>query len=83
MKIYLDEKIKINGIEVGHTYEGCKYLIDHYTHMLANARPEQMGEKEKQHCKWLIQNLTIHKQLYENLKPKSDENQNNSVPQSI
>lgn len=67
MKIYLDEPITLFGIKVGHTEQGLKVLIDHYEEMLAraNIRTELMGEKERQHCKWLIDNLKQHLQLYE------------------
>jgi hypothetical protein len=65
MKIYLDEPITLYGIRVGHTYEGLKYLIDHYEHMLSIARPNQMDDKARAHCQWLIENLKQHLQLYE------------------
>lgn len=67
-KIYLDEKIKINGIEVGHTYEGLKYLIHHYEHLLTIATAQQMNDKARTDCAKLIENLKIHKELYETIK---------------
>lgn len=82
-KIYLDQKLKINGIEVGHTYEGVIYLIHHYEHLLTIATPQQMNDKARTDCAKLIENLKIHKELYETFKPKSNENESNSVPQSI
>jgi hypothetical protein len=65
MKVYLEDPVELYGIEVRHTYDGLIFLIDHYSHIRANARPEQMDMKARQHCTWLIENLTVHKALYE------------------
>lgn len=70
MKIYLDEKIKINGVDIGHTYEGLKYLIDHYEHILKISTPQQMDDQARQHCTKVIENLKIRKTLYESQNPK-------------
>jgi hypothetical protein len=65
-KIYLEEPITINDVEVRHTKEGLIYLIDHYESILNNSTPKQLGEKERQHIKeWLLPNLQYHVKLYE------------------
>lgn len=65
MKIYLDEPVTLYGIKVGHTYEGLKYLIKHYEHILKISTPAQLGDKERQHIAWLIDNYKQHIELYE------------------
>jgi hypothetical protein len=66
-KIYLEEPIRINDVEVRHTPQGLEYLINHYKHILANATPKQLGDKERQHIiEWLIPNLKYHLTLYKN-----------------
>lgn len=64
-KIYLNEYIKIKGIEVSYTHAGAIYLADHYEHMLANATSQQLQEKDRQHLALVIRNLQECIQLYE------------------
>lgn len=67
MKVYLDEPVVINDVEVRHTKEGLIYLIDHYEHILKISTPKQLDDKARQHIKeWLLPNLQYHLKLYEN-----------------
>lgn len=68
MKIYLENPIEINGIKIGHTLEGLKYLINHYTHTMNIATREQLNDTDRAHCAKMIENFKIHVQLYENQK---------------
>jgi len=69
LKIYLENPIELFGEKVGHTYEGLKHLIEHYTHTLAHATAQQIiSEPDRQHCEKLIEKLKLHAALYEKQK---------------
>lgn len=69
MKIYLEEPIELFGEKIGHTYEGLKHLIDHYTHTLAQAIAQnKISVPDRQHCENLIEKLKLHVALYEKQK---------------
>lgn len=63
--IYLTEPIFMQGIRVGLTPEGLKFMIDHYQHLLTIATPQQMDDKVRQHITTQIENYTIHLELYQ------------------
>jgi hypothetical protein len=66
MKTYLDTPIELFGIKVGHTYDGLKELITHYTHVLQIAVAQnKISETDRQHCEKMIKNFRVHIQLYE------------------
>lgn len=72
MKIYLDAPIELYGIRIGHTYNGLKYLIEHYTHTLALAVAQRkISEADKQHCEKMIDNFKLHVALYEKQKAEN------------
>lgn len=64
-KVYLESPIEIDGTRIGHTYEGLKYLIDHYTLTMNNATPQQLNIDNRQHCATMIENLRLRVALYE------------------
>lgn len=64
-KIYLDEPVELYGIRVGHTYQGLKYLVHHYTHVMQHATKAQLNDADRQHCQKMITNMQLHLQLYE------------------
>lgn len=65
-KVYLSEPIEINGIKVQHTRAGLVYMIDHYTTILAQPlTDQQLKDEHRQYIAKLIDNYTIHLQLYE------------------
>lgn len=68
MKIYLDEPIVIDLEKIGHTYEGLKYLIDHYTQVMNIATPQQLNDNDRQHCERMIEKMKLHVALYEKQK---------------
>ena len=45
MQVYLDNPIKIDGIEIRHTVYGLKNMLDLYENMLKTATREQLGDK--------------------------------------
>ena len=66
MKTYLDTPIELFGIKVGHTYNGLKQLVAHYTHTLPLAVAQnKISEPDRQHCEKMIENFKVHIQLYE------------------
>lgn len=68
MKIYLENQIELFGEKVGHTYEGLKYLIDHYTQVMNIATPQQLNDNDRQHCQRMIEKFKLHVALYEKQK---------------
>lgn len=86
-RIYLDEMITIDSIKIGHTLEGLKYLIDHYTHIMNNATKTQMDDKARQHFQVMITDMQLHLHLYEKqfltINPNQNENTISQLPQSI
>jgi len=64
-KIYLDSPIEVDGTKIGHTYEGLKYLIHHYTVSMNNATPQQLNDSNRQYCTMLIANLELRVALYD------------------
>lgn len=69
MKVYLEKPIELYGIRVGHTYEGLKYLIEHYTHTLEHAvMQKKISDPDRQHCEKMIANFKQHVLLYEKQK---------------
>ena len=62
--VYLDTPIVLHGIKVSHSKQGLEYLIEHYTHMLHHATPQQMNDAARQHCQKVIDNMNIHLELY-------------------
>lgn len=62
---YLDNPIKIDGIEIRHTVYGLKNMLDLYENMLKTATREQLGDKERQHIEnHLIPTYKLHLKLY-------------------
>lgn len=51
--IYLDTPYTLDGIEIRHTLEGLRYLVDHYETILAKY-PHKMDNKAKQHIEETI-----------------------------
>ena len=66
MKTYLDTPIVLFGIKVGHSYDGLKELVAHYTHVLPMAvAQKKISDNDRQHCERMIENFKQHIQLYE------------------
>ena len=65
MIVYLDEPIFIEGVKIGHTYEGLKHLVEHYSRCMEIATPQQMNDKARAHCQSLITDYQLHIKLYE------------------
>lgn len=63
--VYLDNPIKINDIEIHHTYEGLKFMIAHTEAILKIATPAQLGQNERQHAESLLVRYKLHLKLYE------------------
>lgn len=63
--IYLDKPVTIDGISVPYTYQGAKYLAEHYEHCMRYATAKQMDDNARQHCTKLIENINLRIQLYE------------------
>jgi hypothetical protein len=69
LKIYLDEPIEIHGIKITHTQEGLEFLIQHYKHMLTMNPVNKVtgparSKQDSEHMLKLIENWTIHLELY-------------------
>lgn len=70
--VYLPEPITLYGIRIGHTYEGLKHLIEHYTATLQHAvAQKKISDKDKIHCEKMIENFKLHVQLYEKHRTES------------
>ncbi|MEJ0030904.1 MAG: hypothetical protein WDO15_11265 [Bacteroidota bacterium] len=67
-KIYLDEPIIINGVEIRHTLDGLLYLVDHMTHCLAIASNAQINHSDREHAKLMIDKYKRQIQIYEQRK---------------
>ena len=63
--IYQDNPIKINDIEILHTYQGLKFMISQTEAILKIATPAQMGQNERQHAEALLVKYKLHLKLYE------------------
>ena len=67
--VYLDVPVVIHGITIRYSYEGCKYLIEHWTAILEITDDKRT---DKAHIRWLIEQWQQYIQLYEKqnaLKP--------------
>lgn len=60
--VYLDEPVKIGGINVKYSYEGCKYLIEHWSAILEITDDKRT---DKAHVRKLIEQWEQYVQLYE------------------
>lgn len=64
-KIYLTQPIKVLGIEVKHTEEGLRYLVDHFSHCLAISTAKQISKPDREHAQKIITQYKQHIDLYE------------------
>lgn len=67
--VYLDKPVKICGIDIRYSYEGCKYLIEHWTAILEITDDKKT---DKAHIRKLIEQWQQYIELYEKqntLKP--------------
>jgi hypothetical protein len=64
-KIYLDEPIKLHGIEINHTKAGLEYLIEHFsTMLLVYENHKGISDEVKKHYIKKIEQYQQHIELY-------------------
>lgn len=60
--VYLDTPVVISGIAIRYSYEGCKYLIEHWTAILEITDDKKT---DKAHIRKLIEQWHQYIELYE------------------
>lgn len=75
--VYLTTPIEIEKIKIGHTYDGLKYLIEHYTKCMEVSTGQQMNAEARQQCSLTIENLKQRVELCDKHKIKPNESNSN------
>lgn len=60
--VYLENPVVISDITIRYSYEGCKYLIEHWTAVLEITDDKRT---DKAHIRWLIEQWGQYIELYE------------------